>query len=174
MAGLPGAWATCPAKTAGDWWAKIVTPALPELLVYSHSSPPPAIGVEIGPLKVAPRAALAWASVGQVAAPVVWAAVVVLTAGALVAAGAAVDEGGFEEVVVELLLLDPQPASASPAIRVPPVNHLRLFTVRTLALAKPYGVTSLNVPPNAVMPLPFPAEPVVTRPAEPTRGCSCE
>jgi hypothetical protein len=50
IAGLPGAWATCPAKTAADVCAKIVTPALPEAPVYSQTSPPPGIEFEIGPL----------------------------------------------------------------------------------------------------------------------------
>ena len=35
-----------------------------------------------------------------------------------------------------------------------------------------YGVTRLNVPPNAWMPLPLPAVPVVTSPVPPTSGCS--
>jgi hypothetical protein len=50
MAGFPGAWATCPAKTVADWCAKIVTPALPEPPVYSQTTPPPGVEVEIGPL----------------------------------------------------------------------------------------------------------------------------
>lgn len=50
MAGAPGAWATCPAKTVADWCANMVTPALPVLLVYSQTIPPPAVCVVIGPL----------------------------------------------------------------------------------------------------------------------------
>ena len=40
------------------------------------------------------------------------------------------------------------------------------------APAKVYGLTKVNVPPNAWMPLPLPAVPVVTSPVSPTSGCS--
>ena len=51
MAGAPGAWATWPAKTAADWWAKIVTPAFPPgPPVYSQTIPPPGVEFCTGPL----------------------------------------------------------------------------------------------------------------------------
>jgi len=92
--------------------------------VYSQTMPPPAVEFEIGPLYVAPRAAFAWAKVGQVAAVVVAvdvgapAVVVVLTADAAV-----VD--GEVDVVVGELLLDPhapstRPVTSAPTARIPP------------------------------------------------------
>ena len=108
-----------------------MTPALPELPVYSQTSPPSGVWFEIGPVKVALRAAFACASVGHVGVPVVTAgAVVELTAGAAVTIGEVVDDWGFEELVVGLLLLDPQPASTNPTIAIPATTDFRFFTVR--------------------------------------------
>ena len=137
MAGAPGAWATCPAKTAADWWAKIVTPALPAAPVYSQTIPPPGVGVWIGPLKEPPRAVSAWASVGHFAAPVVATAVVVVPAGAaVVAVGAAVvalvDEDEDVVLVVPLVLLDPQAVRTRPTARAPTATRARFFVNATL------------------------------------------
>ena len=111
----------------------MVTPALPAAPVYSQTIPPPGVGVCIGPLKEPPRAASAWARVGHVAAPVVATAVVVVAAGAaVVAVGAVVDEDGDVVVVVELVLLDPQPVRARPTARAPIANGIRVFMTATL------------------------------------------
>src|ERR1700688_800262 len=86
--------ATCPAKTGALWCANIVTPAfsIAVAAVYSQTIPPPPAGVRIGPRSETPSAALAWASVGQVAAPAVTTGVgVELAAGAVVADGAVAD-----------------------------------------------------------------------------------
>ena len=81
---------------------------------------------------------MACARVGQVDTPVAATAVVVLAAEAVLAPVAAVDDAGVEELMVGLLLADPQPASTSapisaPAVSAPAGNHVRPFTHRTLA-----------------------------------------
>jgi hypothetical protein len=78
---------------------------------------------------------LAWANVGQVEVPVV-AAAVVGTAAVLPLAGRVVAvEGDEVEVVVELLLPDPQAVNTSPAIRAPAAQVVRVFIVTTLPQA---------------------------------------
>lgn len=135
IAGSPGAWATCPAKTVADWLAKIVTPAVPPVPpVYSHTIPLPGVDVWIGPLKVPPSAASAWAKVGHVAAPVVTAPVVVVLAGGELAGGA-VEDAEVGGVVVELVaapgLPDPQPATTKPT-KAHAASAARLSTPVTL------------------------------------------
>ena len=84
IAGAPGAWATCPAKTVAVWCAYIATAAMPPAPVYSHRIPPPRSPVRIDPLWETPSAASACAKVGQVGAPA--------ATGAVVADGAVVAE----------------------------------------------------------------------------------
>src|ERR1700688_3075366 len=150
---IPGALpplATCPAKTAGLWCANIVTPAFSTAVaaVYSQTIPPPPHGVRIGTLSETPSAALAWASVGQIAAPAVTAAgVVALPGGAVVADGAvadgAVGEGAVAEEVglaVGLLLPDPQAVRTRPVITAPAIKRARLSTTRAYARVHKTGV----------------------------------
>ncbi len=156
MAGSPGAWATCPANTDADWWAKMVTPALPPLPVYSQTIPPAGIEVVIGPLNVPPSAVLAWASVGQVAAvvdagAVVAGAVVVAGAAVVVLIEAAVVAGDLAiEVVVELLLDEPQAASNTPTVKAPAMKRVRLAMVTTIGpgilINKDFALEELHVP----------------------------
>jgi hypothetical protein len=133
MAGAPGAWATCPAKTADDWWANIVTPAAPPAPpVYSQTIPPPGVEFWLRPANEPPSAASAWANVGQVAAPVVAAAVVVVVADV-----AAVDDGevagvvvGDVGLVVALVPPELQPVITRPAVRAPTAITIRRLSTR--------------------------------------------
>ena len=133
MAGFPGVWATWPANTVVERWAKIVTPAFPAPPGYSQTMPPPGIGVEVGPVEDPPSAVLACASVGHVAAVVAAAAVVgtasvvAVVDGAEAAEVAAVLDGGGDVEVVKLVLPDPHPASNKPIESEPPASNTRLM-----------------------------------------------
>jgi hypothetical protein len=78
---------------------------------------------------------LAWANVGQVAVPVVAAAVVGTAAVVALAGCVVVAEGDEVELVAELLLLDPQAVNTRPAIRAPAAKVVRVFMVKTLRQA---------------------------------------
>ena len=79
----------------------------------------------MGPLNEPPSAASAWASVGQVATPVVTATVVdVVVGGALVDVEEVV--GVVVEVVEALVLPDPQPARTTPNT-TPTADTIRRF-----------------------------------------------
>ena len=124
-------------KTAALWCANIVTPAIPPPAppVYSQTSPPPGVAVRIGPLSEAPSAASAWASVGQVAAPAVTAAVVtVLWGGAVVGDAAVVVVADAADVGLAegALLPDPQPVRTRPTAKAPAAKGTRLFTATTI------------------------------------------
>ena len=75
---------------------------------------------------------MAWANVGQVEVPVVAAAVVGTAAVVALAGCVVVVEGDEVEVVVELLLPDPQAVNTNPAIRAPAAKVVRVFMVKTL------------------------------------------
>jgi hypothetical protein len=75
---------------------------------------------------------LAWATVGQVEVPVVAAAVVGTAAVVALAGCVVVVEGDEVEVVVELLLPDPQAVNTNPAISAPAAKVVRVFMVKTL------------------------------------------
>jgi hypothetical protein len=140
MAGAPGAWATCPAKTLALWCANIVTPALPAAPpVYSHTIPPPAVAVWTKFPNETPSAVFAWVRVGHVDAPVVAAPVVgVFSGGAEVADAVVVGEDVGEVVGEEvglalgLPLPDPQPVSPMPTTRTPMAQDVRLCTAMTI------------------------------------------
>ncbi len=78
---------------------------------------------------------MAWVNVGQVAVPVVAAAVVGTAAVVALAGCVVVAEGDEVEVVAELLLFDPQAVNTSPAIRAPAAKVVRVFMVKTLRQA---------------------------------------
>jgi len=109
----------------------MVTPALPEDPAYSHTIPPPGVEVDIGPLKVAPRAVLAWARVGQVAAVVVPDDVVGTTAVVVLTAGAEVVDGDVDAVVAGLPLLDPQAVNTTPVITAPTTRNPPFLTPKS-------------------------------------------
>lgn len=120
IAGAPGAWATCPADTAADWCAKTVT------------IPPPGVGVVLGPLQEPPSAVFASASVGQVAALVVAAAVVGTAAVVRVVEGAVLAEGDADGVVGDLLLPELQRVKIRSTVRPLPAKSIRFITMPTI------------------------------------------
>jgi len=135
MAGLPGACATCPANTVALCWLKIVTPAMPLDPVYSHTIPPPPAACMVGPVSLAPRAASACAMVGQTAAVAVAAVVGEAGAKEVPEDPVAADATVVPEAPVEALLfvlVDPQPARATPITVIPAKQNRRAFMGRSI------------------------------------------
>lgn len=75
---------------------------------------------------------MACASVGQVAALVVAVAVVGTAAVVALVAGVVVAGGDVDDVVVELLLAEPQPVRSKPTVRAPPAQRIPFITTPTI------------------------------------------